>query len=150
MALFVINEWLWADASGENGEGAQRQVFRVISGLAESDHRIVIIEGSRFDQKMWALCKSTDTRVIGLVRVFRNNVRQNSDRCMLLQSEAAITLPEDLASSIKPDDHYLIRAQLTLEGAVLVTTDTPLREAVIRASLPCLSRQEFLSQYFGL
>lgn len=150
MALFVINEWLWADSSGGNGLGAQRQAFDCIAKLATSEHQIVVIEGSRFDQKMWDLCKSTNAIVIGLVRVFRNNVRQNSDRCLLLNPEAVADLPNELASSINLDDHYLIRAQLTVTGAILVTTDTPLRETVTQAGLQCLSREKFLSQYFAL
>lgn len=150
MAFFVINEWLWADSSGENGIDAQRQAFQIIVRFSESDHQIIIIEGSRFDQKTWALCKSTSTIVKRLVTAFLANVRQNSDRCLLLKPESAAALPEELASSIKDDDRYLVRAQLSVSGAVLVTTDMPLREAVTRSGLPCLSREEFLSQYFGL
>jgi len=59
-----------------------------------------------------------------------------------------VALSDDLASSIKPDDHYLIQAQLNVSGAVLVTTDTPLREVVLKTGLQCLSREEFLSTYF--
>jgi len=150
VALFVINEWLWADSSGVNGVGAQRQAFQLIVRLSESDHQIIIIDGSRFDQKTWVLCKSTNTIVTRLVTAFLTNVRLSSDRCLLLKPEAIVELPEELASSIKDDDHYLVRAQLSVAGAVLVTTDTPLRDAVIGAGLPCLLRQEFLSQYFGL
>lgn len=150
MAFFVINEWLWADSSGKNGIDAQAQAFQIIVRLSESDHQIIIIEGSRFDQKAWALCNNTSRIVTGLAKAFHNNVRLNSDRCRLLKPESAADVSEDLASSIKDDDRYLVRAQLSVGGAVLVTTDAPLREAVTRFGLPCLSREEFLSQYFGL
>lgn len=150
MADFVINEWLWADASGSNGKDAQRQALQIIDSLSESEHRIVIIEGSAFDQKAWTLCKSSNTVVMRLVRVFLNKVRQNSDRCLILKPETAFPLSDELVPLIKPDDRYLIRAQRTVEGAVLVTTDTPLRESTKRAGLPSLSREEFLSRYFGL
>ena len=148
MAVFVINEWLWADSSGSNGPHAQRQAVDLIRKLAESNHQIVVIEGSPFDQKAWACCKSTNTAVKGLAATYITTVRLNSDRCILLKPEAAVGLSGDLASSIKPDDHYLVQAQMSVAGAVLVTTDMPLREAVLKAGLQCLSREEFLSKYF--
>jgi hypothetical protein len=75
-------------------------------------------------------------------------VRQDSDRCLILKPEAAVPLPDELASVIKVDDHYLIQAQLTVKGAILVTTDNPLREILSKASLSSLSREEFLKTYF--
>ena len=148
MAIFVINEWLWADSSGSNGPHAQRQALDLVTKLAESDHQIVVIVGSPFDQKAWACCKTTNTAVRGLAVTYVTTVRQNSDRCLLLKHEAAVGLSDDLASSIKPDDHYLVQAQLSVAGAVLVTTDMPLREVGVKAGLQCLSREEFLSTYF--
>lgn len=80
--------------------------------------------------------------------VYAASVRLNSDRCLILKNEAVADLPDDLAASTNPDDHYLVRAQLTVAEAILVTTDAPLREAVRKAGLDCLSREEFLSTYF--
>lgn len=149
MAVFVINEWLWADLSGSNGLQAQREAFSVIEKLPASDHRIVIIEGSSFDQKAWKLCKSTNPMIVQRIAgAYVTNVRQNSDRCLILKPEAAAALPDELASATKPGDHYLVQAQLSVIGAVLVTTDKPLREAVGKAGLSCSSREEFLSTYF--
>ncbi len=149
MALFVINEWLWADSSGENGKNAQLEAFEAIHWLGSSDYQIVVIEGSPFDKKGWALCNSGNTIVIRPIKIYVGAVRQNSDRCIVLKPEAVLALPEELARAIKPDDHYLVRAQLSVTGAILVTTDSPLREAVIKAGLQCLSREEFLTAYIG-
>ncbi len=148
MAIFVMNEWLWADLSGSNGPLAQREAFSVIEKLPASDHRIVVIEGSSFDRKAWNLCKSTNLIVQRIAGVYVANVRQNSDRCQILKPEAVDALPNELASAIKPDDQYLVQAQLSVSGAVLVTTDDPLRKAVGEAGLSCLSREEFLRTYF--
>lgn len=147
MADFVINEWLWADSWGDNGPNAQRQALVLITMLASSDHRIVVIVESPFDHKAWACCKSTNAAVMRVARTYITTIRQNSDRCLLLRPESAANLPDHLAKSIKPDDHYLVRAQLTVTGSVLVTTDAPLQAVVLNANLPCLSREEFLSPY---
>ena len=148
MATFVINEWLWEDSSGVNGLGFQAEVFNLITRLAVSEHQIVIIEGSPFDQKAWRLCKGTSTIIRAIVTVFVTNLRQNSDRCRILKPELAVPIPEQLAAATNHDDHYLLEAQQAVEGAIIVTTDGTLREAVRNAGLPCLSREEFLSTYF--
>jgi hypothetical protein len=150
VAIFVINEWLPEDSSGVNGGGRQREAFSVISALAVSDHRIVIIEKSPFEQKFWNLCKSNrDVVVRTIVRAYLLGLRQNSDRCQILKQEEAAPIPVELATATKADDHYLLHAQLTIQGAILVTTDLPLRQAVAQIQgLPCLSREEFLSTYF--
>ena len=149
MAIFVINEWLWADLSGSNGLLAQREAFNVIEKLTMSDHRIVVIEGSSFDRKAYNLCKSTNPMIVQRIAgAYLKNVRQNSNKCLILKPDAAVVLPDQLASATKLDDHYLVQAQLSVIGAILVTTDEPLREAVGKAGLSCLSREKFLSTYF--
>jgi len=148
VAVFVINEWLWADLSGDNGRDRQLAAVSLIGHLAVSEHRIVVIEGSQFDRKAWNLCKSTDALVVRSVVAFVKDIRQNSDRCLILRAEAAPALPDELAAGIKPDDHYLIQAQLAVEKAILVTTDNPLREALARTGLSCISREEFLRTCF--
>ncbi len=147
MADFVINEWLWEDASGINGTQAQRDCLGLISMLAGSEHRIVVMENSPFEQKVWNLCKSTNIVVRSIVREFLGRLRYNLDRCVLLKAETAADLPAQLAAATKADDHYLVKAQLTIAGAILVTTDEPLREAVVEAGLSCLFRNDFLRRY---
>lgn len=149
MAIFVINEWLWADASGENGIDAQRQAFQFTTKLSASEDQIVVIEGSRFDQKTWNICKSNNTDAKRLVKTYLANVRLNSDRCLLLKLSAVAKIPHELASSTNPDDHYLIHAQLSVLGATIVTTDTDLHDAVMNAGLPCLFRNEFVTKYLA-
>jgi len=149
MALFVINEWLWADLSGANGIEHQREALVVIEKLPTSNHKIIIIEGSQFDQKAWILCKNTSPMIVQRIGgAYVAEIRQNSDRCLILKPEAVVPLPDELASLVKVDDHYLIQAQLTVEGAILVTTDNPLREILSKAGLNSLSREDFLKTYF--
>jgi hypothetical protein len=148
VAVFVINEWLWSDLLGQNGLSNQREAFGVIEKIPASDHRIVIVEGSAFDKKAWNLCKSANLIAQRIAGAYVASVRQNSDRCLILQPEILVALPHELASAINPDDHYLVRAQLSVAGAVLVTTDGALCQVVVTAGLSCLSREKFLSTYF--
>jgi len=79
------------------------------------------------------------------MRTYVTTLRQDSKRCLILKAEKVPDLPDDLASSIKDDDHYLVRAQLAVEGAVLVTTDAPLMDSVKSHGLQCMTREEFLA-----
>jgi hypothetical protein len=144
VAIFVINEWLWADASGQNGLAYQRRALEIISKLAVSNHRVVWIEGSAFDEKAWSLCRSRDAIVGSIAKLFVLSVRQNLDRCVILKPHEVAALPDGLAAATKPDDHYLLRALMTVAGALLVTTDAPLREVALNAGLNCLSADEFI------
>ena len=117
MAVFVINEWLWADSSGSNGPHAQRQAFDVIRLLGDSDHQIAIIENSEFDRKAHTLCRSNEDIVRQIIKIFMMILRQDSNRCIVLKLDMAAILPERLAGSIKPDDRYLVRAQLSISGS---------------------------------
>jgi len=51
VAKFVINEWLWHDAAGDNGLEGQRRALRAITWLAGSDNQIVVIEEVRLTER---------------------------------------------------------------------------------------------------
>lgn len=151
MPIFVVNEWLPEDSSGVNDSDAQKTALKAVELLASSSHQIVVIEGSKFEKKFYALAKNnTDVAVRGIARIYMMSLRFNSDRCIAIKSENASPIPPELASATKTDDHYLLHALLTVPGSTLVTTDVDLRAAVNNAGLPCLSREQFLSEVLGL
>jgi len=138
---------MWHDLAGENGHDHQGQVIKLIDNLVVSNHQVVIIEGSRFDQKAWALCNNEGPLVVKSVVAFVKNIRQNFDRCRILKMAEVCSLPEALSKVIKPDDHYLVQAQFAAEGATIVTTDNPLRSVLHSVGLKCISREEFLELF---
>ena len=148
MAYFVINEWIWHDAEGEHGLAHQLLVLRLFECLATTDHRIVVIEGSPFDHKAFARYTNPDQTVKRIARQYQLTVRFNSNCCRVLTTPDVAPLPEHLVSNFKDDDHYLVQAQLAIEGAIVVTTDGKLRTALLASDLPCISRDEFFQTYF--
>jgi hypothetical protein len=147
VAIFIINEWLWHDSLGDNGVEGQRRAVLVIECLAASEHQVVVMEGSAFDQKAWSACKGGPTVVSFIGRSFLGKIRLDSGRCIIIKPDAAVSLPEDLVATVKPDDHYLVRLLLSVPGSILVTTDQPLREVIRQSGLECLSREEFVSRH---
>ncbi len=152
MALFVINEWIWHDVAGQNEVSGprQQQAFDFIVKLTASDHQIVVVQGSAFDEKLKDNYYSNRALPRRIARIFFADVRDNLDRCLVRKSDDIPALSEELAASIKQKDHYLLQAQLSAPGSIIVTTDAPLCQRVRQAGLPCLSREEFLRTYFEI
>ncbi|MGB2589828.1 MAG: hypothetical protein WAJ96_04200 [Candidatus Acidiferrum sp.] len=151
MPIFVVNEWLPEDSSGANNSEAQRTALKVVELLANSLHQIVVIEDSQFEKKFYALTKNnTNVTIRGIARIYMMSLRFNSDRCIAIKAENASPIPPELAAATKNDDHYLLHALLTIPDSTLVTTDADLRAAVEAAGLPCLSREQFLSDVLGI
>lgn len=140
MASYVINEWLWSDLRGDNGEVKRAETFGLLIRFGSSSHQIVIAVGSAFETKSWALCKSAPD--VG--RMFMLTIRLNSERCHLLYQDSWAPFPEELASKVKPADRYLVQTCLAVPGSTLITTDQPLLEALITYGIPCLHRNEFM------
>ena len=140
MSQFVLNEWFWADLRGDNGQNKRAETFQFLQRLAASEHQIVVTLGTAFDTKAWNLCVSAPE----FGRAFVLLLRQDSERCLILHESVLRELPASIELKVKPDDRYLVQTCLAVPGATLVTTDTPLAEAVKEAGINCISREEAL------
>jgi hypothetical protein len=147
--VYVINEWFWADLGGENGLQQQRETFEFLTRFAKSTLQMLVVEGSSFDQKAWALCSSNAGVLTVIGKAFVTEIRLNSDRCRMLRPDELASLPESLFSRVKPDDRYLAQTCLTISGAVLATTDAPLFKAAAAHGITCITREEMLKRCVG-
>ncbi len=147
--MFVINEWLWADIEDTGARHTEAAMF--VGAFFQSTHQLVMVLESKFDRKALASCKSENPNARLLAVRFLNR-RFDLERCMLLRTGELAELTPQLAARVNKDDHYLVRALLTVEGSVLVTHDSKLRQALADAGLSdrCLTREEFLEQNFGI
>jgi len=148
MADYVLNEWVWADAVGENGRTRQLEAFQVLSALSERSDRIVVVKGSSFYAKAWKLCIAMTLPAREIAQFFKLNFLFNSDKCRLLNESELEQFPLSL-SDVKNDDQYLVRAQLTATGSVIITTDRPLKAALDQAGIPCEHRDDFVARYLA-
>ncbi|MGB3965238.1 MAG: hypothetical protein WBO45_00810 [Planctomycetota bacterium] len=137
----MINEWLWSDLAGENGENAVRDTAACVVGLVESAHEIVVVRGSTFDQK---LLRTWSKNLIArnAVMAFRA-LRLDSARCRSLEPDDLAPLSPELAQAVKTDDHYLVQACIATDATV-VTTDAPLRGVLANAKKPAIDRDTFV------
>ena len=146
MQVYVINEWFWADLRGENGRQQQSETFEFLIRFAKSALQMLVVEGSSFDQKAWALCSSRAGVLTFIAKAFVTQIRVNLERCRMLKPDELPCLPESLLSAVKPDDRYLVQACLSTPGACLATTDGPLAAAAAGLGITCISREQMLSR----
>jgi hypothetical protein len=104
-----------------------------------------VVKGSSFHAKAWKLCSATTPPVRQIGREFKLKFLYNSRKCRLLDENELAEFPSTL--QVKPDDQYLVRAQLTVPSSIIVTTDAPLKTILDAAGIPCEHRDQFVSRY---
>jgi len=152
MRRFVLDEWLWADLGGENGEKAQQESLQLLLKIFERCDQLVTVEGGAFLEKFYRLCEiaedSGDPRR-RIVRVFKYQFLYNSKKLICLSEEELPDLPEEMANTIEEKDRYLVRAYWASDAELVVTTDNPLLEALRSGNVKCQHRDSFLPHYSG-
>jgi hypothetical protein len=147
MALLVLDEWFWSDAAGENGPERQRETMEFVQALYVICDRLVIVRGSRFAEKADRFWKHADPRRRQFARFFSGSILYNSLKADSVEPEQLDALPEQLLHDTQPEDRYLVQAQRAQPGSIVVTTDTDLKLALGRHSVPSADRNTFVLQY---
>ena len=141
--LFVIDEWIWEP---EVLEKHKEQIFQFLSKVYEKCDRVVVVENSPFVTKFHKVCKSQDRVVRNIIKLFKNMFLYNSQKCVKYDETDLPSLPEDIAKAVKEDDHYLIRAYITAQASILITTDSSLIEIVSKYSVCCKQMHEYMKE----
>jgi hypothetical protein len=149
MALFVMDEWLWADAAGENGEIRQRDTIDLMFAIYEICDRLVIVRGSPFYEKAIHFWRHTNQPCRQFAKFFHELILYNSEKAELLDYGQLRNLPEGLELETQPEDRYLAQAHFVLPQSKVITTDTALKSALQRHSVACEHRDDFISQYLA-
>ncbi len=150
MRRLVLDEWVWADLNGENGEEAQRETFLLLQRVFEKCDQLVTVKGSPFLRKyfnMMALRVNQGDLRRTIVRVFKAQFFQNSEKLHLLQEGSLPDTPPELEHKVKEDDRYLVRAYCAASADVLVTTDSPLIAVLGECGIRCQDRDTFILHY---
>ena len=143
--IFVLNEWIFHDLWGENGEDRQRESLEFLYALQASGDKFVIPAEARWKRKANLLMKRGDEPVRGTSKLFHSLLR-NSDKA--IWQETTPEIPESLLNQLPEEDVYLASAYLSVEADTLVTTDEGLFDSVSGSEIiSCRMRDEFLAGY---
>ena len=141
---FIVDEWLWHDLSGENGNERRVEAFAFVENVVHQCDTIISMKQSRFEQKFFQLCQRADVTTRGIVRFFRMQILQNRQKYRAYAETDCPPLPDE--SAVKTDDAYLVRLGLGGYGTV-VTTDNPLLQRLQEMNIPCIHRDSLLKDY---
>jgi len=144
----VVDEWLLHDLSGENGPKAQGQAYRFLSKLKNKCDRLVVLRGSVWVKKAYALMKSLDPDVRRLSKFLHRGILQDLQKCRYFEANEIRSLPEDVAGTIPRKDVYLVEAYCSSAADMFLTTDETLYD-VLRdmRNVNARLRDEFLAAY---
>jgi len=149
MKRLIFDEWVWADLNGENGEEAQRETFRLLQRVFGKCDQLVTVNGSSFLRKYFNMAKraSTGDPRRTIVKVFKAQFLENSEKLHRLQEGSLPDAPPEVEHKVDEDDKYLIRAYLAAQVDLLVTTDNPLIAMLNECGIRCQHRNAFISNY---
>jgi len=141
---FIVDEWLWHDVRGENGEARRAQAFRFLETLNRKCDMIVTLKRSPFEQKFFETCEHAETRTRAIVRFFWLVIYSNKQKYLTVEDDECSLPPEGIPA--KPDDLYLVRLAASGYGTV-ITSDHLLMQILQERNIPCVHRDELLGQY---
>lgn len=144
---FVIDEWLFHDLLGENGETAQAESFNFLKTLVEKCDKIASLKGSRWMEKICDLMRNPNPIIIRISKYFILNIIRNSLKFIMLTNCEVI--PEDLIKLIPNDDLYLFQIYFSIPADAMITTDRRLYGLINNEeySITLLMRDQFMEQY---
>ena len=112
--LIVLNEWVFHDLWGENGETTQRETAQFLIEFVQSDDGLVVPNEIRWTSKANRLMEFTDARRRVISKVFRS-LYDDSDRALRVRSEGTDAIPNELLTRPPEEDVYLVSAYLSAE-----------------------------------
>ena len=145
--ILVINEWIFHDLLGENGEGRFRETARFVVELDRSADTLVMPIEERWRAKanqLWGMANPIERQVGRLLL----NLFLDSNRCIRLESDEVPETSRSEYDWAPPEDVYLIEAYVASNADLLITTDEKLFDRVAQhGQFNCQMRDDFLSGY---
>ena len=145
--ILVINEWIFHDLLGENGEEKFRETARFVIRLHDSDDKIVEPNEERWRMKALQLETVSDLGQRDVCQIFLR-LFYDSDRTIRLHT-GDDPAPSDGSYDWAPHkDIYLVEACDTTNADLLITTNETLFDKVSEhGQFNCQMREDFLTGY---
>ena len=145
--ILVLNEWVFHDLLGENGEAVQRETAVFLNDFYTSHDKLVLPREPRWSQKAYQLMTLGDARLRNTSKQFHSLIL-DLNRVIDVRTTERVEVPEDLGLSLPAEDVYLVEAYLSAGADTLVTTDEKLHKPLAcYEAVSCRLRDEFLSGY---
>ena len=148
--MLVINEWLFQDIKGENGQSKRWGTGTFLAQFAQGQDKFAVLQDNDnpWMKKSNELMTHGDSRIRLLSKQLRS-LTWNPDKCKLIQPEDAnYAALQDAIDAAPDEDVYLIQTYFAAGADLLITTDEGLLEAfVCRQDVQVVHRDIFLKDY---
>jgi hypothetical protein len=154
--ILILDEWIIHDLQGDNGKDRQEESLELLERIKRNCDKIAIVKNSKFVNKIWQFSKeaskSSSQAKRNIFRILKNEFLFNLNKSEILELEhAKVKDLMEVLEEVNKDDHYIVIAYHSLKQkgveCVIVTTDKPLSEILIRHNINCKLRDGFLKDY---
>ena len=146
--ILLLNEWVFHDLWGENGETTFQQTAHFLTAFSQSDDRLVVPAATPWEEKAFQLMRRSDTRSILVSKVLHSLL--HSSNAIRVRPEDSPPAPAAFLDSVPAEDVYLVLAYIAADADRLVTTDHGLFDALVAEdSINCRLRDDFLAEYLA-
>jgi len=147
MGRLVIDEWVWEDLNGANGDENRAQALQFLRAVYAKCDQLVAVRPSAFLNKAHSILKRTDRVGRTIAKFVSTNFLLNSIKVHFVEAESLPCLSEEACAGVKDDDQYLVQALTVDEVDVFVTSDGPLVATVRGLGYTVAHRDEFVAEY---
>ena len=145
--MLVINEWLFHDIKGENGQSKRQETVAFLTQFAQSQDKIAVLYDSPWTQKAKGLMRQNDLTIKPVSKLLWSLIMDLS-KCRILQPDdiEAAAVPADAIDAAPDEDIYLIQTYYAAYADLLITTDEGLHNAFAsRQDVKVIFRNDFLN-----
>lgn len=148
--MLVINEWLFQDIKGENGQPKRQETGGFLAQFAQGQDRFAALNGEPWMEKAFELMTHSAPDIRRLSKLLRSLIF-NPSKCLILQPEqVADAAPQDAIDAAPDEDIYLIQTYYAANADLLITTDEGLHDAFAsRQDVDVIFRNAFLNDYLN-
>ena len=107
--ILVLNEWVFHDLLGDNGEVVQQQTAAFLNAFHASRDKLVWPGEPRWTQKAYQLMTLGDARLRNTSKQFHSLIR-DLNRVIDVRTTERVEVPEELRLSLPAEDVYLVEA----------------------------------------
>ena len=148
--LLVINEWIFQDIKGENGQLARDETARFLTQFKQGQDKFAVLKVSPWAKKADELMRHGDFRIRTLSKLMRSMIFDLNKCCILQPEDVKIAAPQDAIAAVPEEDVYLIQTYYAAGADLLVTTDEGLLDAFeSREDVQVVHREDFLKNYLS-
>ena len=148
--MLVINEWLFQDIKGENGQPKRQETGRFLTQFAQGQDKFAALNGEAWMEKAFELMTHSAPDIRRLSKRLRSLII-NPSKCLILQQgDVADAAPQDAIDVAPEEDKYLIKTYYAANADLLITTDEGLHDAFVsQQDVDVIFRNDFLNDYLN-